>query len=145
MHELRGRELFRVRAQAMRVKTRGVERSQHCCERFGFRRVEEYSGFAFDDGFERAAASVGDRRTSGRRRLERNEPEVFFAGKNRGARVAQQFVEPRDPGRNRAASCVVPRASFFNDVCGRPRAGDYQLDAGLARGADRELDALVGQ
>ena len=61
----------------MRAKLAIVgRRGQRCVVRV----VEERTGLALNDRFERAAGAQRDRGRSGGGRFQRNEPEIFLAG-----------------------------------------------------------------
>ena len=92
-YKLRWGEALGMRAQPRRRETRSVEAAQHRSQRLGVGLVEEEAGVALDDRFERAAATIRDRRTAARRRLDRDQAEVFFARHDGRARIAEQFVE----------------------------------------------------
>src|SRR6478672_5431330 len=55
-----------------------------CRERLGRSLVDEDARLAGYDGFECAPAGVGDDGPAARLSLDRNNPEIFFAGKHHG-------------------------------------------------------------
>ena len=108
----------------------------------GLGAVDQEPRLAVDDGFERTAPGQRDDRPAAGLRLDRDDPEILFAGQEHGGRAAIELTHGFI-GRS-AQKLHIGAGQGFQPGPVAAFAGDLQGHPGGAGRVDGDVEAFVG-